>query len=74
MPVMTGVEALEAIRAEEQRKGGHLPVIALTADALKETEEMLLKEGFDGYLSKPVRTTDLTGELTRVTAGCGTDY
>ncbi|NJD39957.1 MAG: response regulator [Geobacter sp.] len=74
MPVVTGVEALEAIRAEEKIHGGHLPVIALTADALKETEEMLLKEGFDGYLSKPVRTTDLTGELTRVTAGCGTDY
>jgi len=69
MPVMTGIEALEAIRAEEKSKGGHLPVIALTADALKETEEMLLKEGFDGYLCKPVRTTDLTGELTRVTAG-----
>ena len=69
MPVMTGIEALETIRAEEKRIGGHLPIIALTADALKGTEEMLLKAGFDGYLTKPVRTTDLTGELTRVTAG-----
>ena len=69
MPVMTGVEALEAIRAEEKIQGSHLPVIALTADALKGTEEMLLKAGFDGYLTKPVKTTDLTGELTRVTAG-----
>ena len=69
MPVMTGIEALKAIRAEEKIQGGHLPVIALTADALKETEEMLRKEGFDGYLSKPVRTMDLTDELARVTAG-----
>jgi CheY-like chemotaxis protein len=69
IPLMTGIEALEAIRAEEKIHGGHLPVIALTADALKETEEMLLKEGFDGYLSKPVKTKELTDELVRVTAG-----
>jgi len=69
MPVLGGVEALEAIRAEEKAQGGHLPVIALTADALKGTEEKLLKTGFDGYLTKPVRTKDLTDELVRVTAG-----
>jgi two-component system, cell cycle sensor histidine kinase and response regulator CckA len=68
MPVMTGVEALEAIRAEEQASGGHLPVIALTADALKGTEEKLLKAGFDGYLTKPVKTKELTDELARLTA------
>ena len=69
MPVMTGLEALEAIRAEEKIQGGHLPVIALTADALKGTEEMLLKAGFDGYLTKPVRTQKLVDELVRMTAG-----
>jgi PAS domain S-box-containing protein len=68
MPVMTGVEALEAIRAEEQANGGHLPIIALTADALKGTEEKLLKAGFDGYLTKPVKTKELTDELARLTA------
>ncbi len=69
MPVLGGVEALEAIRAEEKAQGGHLPVIALTADALKGTEEKLLKAGFDGYLTKPVRTKELADELTRLTAG-----
>jgi len=69
MPVMTGVEALEAIRAEEQANGGHLPIIALTADALKGTEEKLLKAGFDGYLTKPVKTQELADELVRLTAG-----
>jgi PAS domain S-box-containing protein len=68
MPVMTGVEALEAIRAEEQANGGHLPIIALTADALKGTEEKLLKAGFDGYLTKPVKTKELADELARLTA------
>jgi CheY-like chemotaxis protein len=69
MPVLGGVEALEAIRSEEKAQGRHLPVIALTADALKGTEERLLKTGFDGYLTKPVKTKDLAGELARVTAG-----
>lgn len=68
MPVMNGIEALGGIRTEEQVNGGHLPVIALTADALKGTEEKLLKSGFDGYLTKPVKTKDLADELVRVTA------
>ena len=67
MPVLGGVEALEAIRAEELANEGHLPVIALTADALKGTEEKLLKAGFDGYLTKPVKTKDLADELARLT-------
>jgi CheY-like chemotaxis protein len=68
MPVMGGVEDLETIRAEEQAHGSHLPVIALTADALKGTEEKLLQAGFDGYLAKPVRTQELVDQLVRLTA------
>ncbi len=68
MPVMNGVEALEAIRAEEQVNGGNVPVIALTANALYGTEEKLLKSGFNGYLTKPLKTKELVDELARVTA------
>ena len=69
MPVMNGLEALEQIRKEEPVIGKHTAVIALTADALKGTEEKLLKAGFDGYLTKPVKIMDLVNELVRLTAG-----
>jgi PAS domain S-box-containing protein len=59
MPVMNGMEAVEQIRKEEQATGLRTPIIALTADALKGTEELLLKAGFDGYLTKPVKIRDI---------------
>ncbi len=67
MPVMGGIEALEMIRAEEKLNGGHLPIIALTADAIKGTEERLLQAGFDGYLTKPLKVKILQEQLTRIT-------
>ena len=54
MPVMGGVEALLNIREVEKSAGGHTLIIALTADALKGTEEKLRADGFDGYLTKPI--------------------
>jgi two-component system, sensor histidine kinase len=68
MPEMNGVEALQAIRAQEMRTGGHTPVIALTADAVKGTRERLIAEGFDGYLAKPFLTHTLAAEMQRVCA------
>jgi len=67
MPVMNGLEALEQIRSEEAATGKHTPVVALTADVLKGTEEKLLKAGFDGYLAKPLKIKDLAHELAKVT-------
>ncbi len=69
MPVMNGMQALEQIRKGEEAASTHTPVIALTADALKGSEEKLLKAGFDGYLTKPVKIRDLMDELVRVTGG-----
>ncbi|MFN9372905.1 MAG: PAS domain S-box protein [Planctomycetaceae bacterium] len=73
MPVMDGFEATARIRQREQQLGGHLPVIAVTAHALKGDRELCLAAGMDGYVSKPVDPTQLLEEidacLTRTTAG-----
>ena len=66
MPLLNGREALRQIRAEELGTGRHQPVIALTAYALRGDGERFLREGFDGYLSKPFRANELVGEMRRV--------
>ena len=66
MPVMTGEEALRAIRAKEDGTSCHQKVIALTAHALRGEKERLLSEGFDGYLSKPMGQKELIVEMKRV--------
>lgn len=70
MPLLNGVEATIEIRNKEAESGGHIPVVALTADVLDGTEERLLRQGFDGYLSKPVLVNNLAAELKRL-AGKG---
>ena len=66
MPVMNGKEALREIRAREQGTASHLPVIALTANVMRGDKELLLKEGFDGYLAKPFVLADFIAEIKRV--------
>ncbi len=65
MPLMSGMEAFEKIREEEKGTGIKIPVIALTADAIKGMEERFLAAGFDGYLSKPLRLHQLSEALCR---------
>jgi CheY-like chemotaxis protein len=59
MPEMDGFEATAAIRAKEKLAGGHVPIIAMTAHALKGDQERCISAGMDGYVSKPIRTSEL---------------
>lgn len=52
MPVMDGAHAMKQIRADERTH--HIPIVALTASAMKGEREKLLAEGFDGYIDKPI--------------------
>ncbi len=64
MPIMDGYEATARIREMEQDPGGHVPVIALTANALKGDREKALAAGMDDYLAKPFRQDDLVRMIT----------
>jgi CheY-like chemotaxis protein len=59
MPVMDGFEATAAIRKRERRSGVRVPVVALTAHAMKGDREKCQAGGMDGYLTKPIRPQEL---------------
>jgi CheY-like chemotaxis protein len=63
MPEMDGLEATALLRQSEKGTGAHLPVIAVTAHAMKGDRELCLAAGMDDYISKPLRAQDLTGAL-----------
>jgi signal transduction histidine kinase/CheY-like chemotaxis protein len=59
MPEMDGFEATNTIRLQEKVTGRHVPIIAMTAHAMKGDEARCLSAGMDGYISKPIRGRDL---------------
>lgn len=64
MPVLDGVETLKRIRQDPLLAG--LPVLAVTAYAMRGDREKILSSGFDGYLSKPINPSELGTELERL--------
>ncbi len=65
MPEMDGIEATRALREREASSGTHIPVIGVTAHALKGDRERCLEAGMDGYLSKPIRAQELDEVLAQ---------
>jgi two-component system, sensor histidine kinase and response regulator len=59
MPIMDGFEATAAIRADEKLIGSHIPIVAMTAHAMKGDRERCLEAGMEGYISKPIHSTTL---------------
>jgi CheY-like chemotaxis protein/anti-sigma regulatory factor (Ser/Thr protein kinase) len=66
MPEMDGLEATAAIRARERINGGHVPIIAMTAHALKGDRELCLEAGMDEYISKPINSEHLFDALEKL--------
>jgi CheY-like chemotaxis protein/anti-sigma regulatory factor (Ser/Thr protein kinase) len=67
MPMMDGYEATRRIRADESRRGGHTPIVALTADSLDSDRERCLQSGMDGFMTKPVSSSQLSAAVERWT-------
>jgi two-component system, sensor histidine kinase and response regulator len=64
MPEMDGLAATEAIRRKEKGTGAHLAIYAMTAHAMKGDRELCLQAGMDGYITKPIRFSDLEKTLS----------
>ena len=66
MPAMDGLEATAAIRSWERTTGTHIPIIAMTAHAMKGDRERCLEAGMDGYTSKPIRIKELAQVISEL--------
>jgi len=68
MPEMDGIEATQRVREQEREMNPspHIPIIAMTANAMKGDREQCLDAGMDGYVSKPVKRGTLFAEIERV--------
>ena len=71
MPELDGFEATREIRARENIRGTHLPIIAMTANAMRGDRERCLEAGMDDYLPKPVKPEELKAVLARWTDPAG---
>lgn len=65
MPVMDGFQAARAIREREHERGGHTPIVAMTAFAAREDRLKCLAAGMDSFISKPVRAEAIIAAILR---------
>jgi two-component system, sensor histidine kinase len=65
MPFMDGVDATQVIRSREKESGVHTVIIAATSLALQEERDLIMSQGFDGYISKPIEFGLLFAEIRR---------
>jgi CheY-like chemotaxis protein len=68
MPVMDGLTATAAIRSLEAERGGHVPIVAMTAHAMTGDRERCLEAGMDEYVSKPIEPMALIALVNRIAA------
>ena len=68
-PMMDGLEATAAIRAQEQTSGAHMPIIAMTAHAMQGDRERCLAAGMDDYVAKPMKAAELSAAIDRLLMG-----
>ncbi len=66
MPEMDGVEAMKEIRKEATEQNRDVVVVALTANAVSGAKEMFMKEGFDGFIAKPINISDFERAMIRL--------
>lgn len=71
MPHMDGLEATRIIREQEKETGNHIPIVALTAHAMRGDREKCLQAGMDAYISKPVKTKELYRTIEELYASAG---
>jgi CheY-like chemotaxis protein len=66
MPNLDGFQTTASIRQEEKKTGAHIPIVAMTAHAMKEDKERCLAAGMDDYISKPIKPELLIGVINRI--------
>ena len=65
MPDMDGVDTTRLIRCLDDEKAKNVPIVALTADVIAGTKEMLLEEGMQDFLGKPIKDKELKRVLKK---------
>jgi CheY-like chemotaxis protein len=64
MPGMSGTELMDKIR--ERDEWNHIPIVAVTAHAMRGDDERMLASGFDGYIAKPINAMTFISELQSI--------